>query len=413
LNSSSTGIAGLGKSLTEEMATGNGTAGSYNTPIQVALNGTRGNFFVVTWIDGNDAETYAYELESVDEDSKNKTVLNNLAADGSDMTLSEVDQYETEGNVKISLGYAEENHDSDEFVLLNITSVSSGGKVYLNRLVTKDGLMITLPYENSTWNYFWANGAGYDYGTQLTSGAFNSSNCGLTSNNADSSLGTAWSMNVTEEDKSDNIGAGGKSLTINFVISGTDGLEPSSVGNGLTSTTMFESEDDSKLYIGYMPTDMSTKVKHYKPTSGLNDLELTYFGDQTYAEVFVTDASSVMTGGSSLGEILVKDTEVSSMSSKNLIVVGGSCINSAAATLLGGAKCEADFTTATGVGAGQFLIQSFGDAYTTGKIALLVAGYETADTMNAVTYLRTNTVDTTASKKYIGTSGTEATLQVS
>jgi len=160
-------------------------------------------------------------------------------------------------------------------------------------------------------------------------------------------------------------------------------------------------------------SDMSTKFVHSKPSSGLNDLEITYFPGETYAEIFLTEAGSVLTGGSSLGEILVKDTEVSSMSSKNLIVVGGSCINSAAATLLGGAKCEADFTTATGVGAGQFLIQSFGDAYTTGKIALLVAGYETADTMNAVTYLRTNTVDTTASKKYIGTSGTEATLQVS
>ena len=67
---------------------------------------------------------------------------------------------------------------------------------------------------------------------------------------------------------------------------------------------------------------------------------------------------------------------------------------------------------ATGVGSGQFLIQSFGGAYTTGKIALLVAGYETADTVNAVTYLKTQTVDTTAGKKYKGTSATSATLVV-
>ncbi len=79
---------------------------------------------------------------------------------------------------------------------------------------------------------------------------------------------------------------------------------------------------------------------------------------------------------------------------------------------LGGAKCTADFTTATGIGSGQFLIQSFGNAYTSGKIALLVAGYSAADTQNAVTYLRTQTVDTTAGMKYKGTSSTSATLMV-
>ncbi len=58
------------------------------------------------------------------------------------------------------------------------------------------------------------------------------------------------------------------------------------------------------------------------------------------------------------------------------------------------------------------MLQSFGDAYTTGKIALLVAGYDVADTVNAATYLKTQTVDTTADKKYIGTTATQATLQV-
>ena len=92
-----------------------------------------------------------------------------------------------------------------------------------------------------------------------------------------------------------------------------------------------------------------------------------------------------------------------------MIVVGGSCVNSVAANLLG-ATCGADFTEKTGVGSGEFLIQSFGGEYATGKIALVVAGYEAADTVNAATYLRTQTVDTTAGKKYKGTSATSATL---
>ena len=111
-----------------------------------------------------------------------------------------------------------------------------------------------------------------------------------------------------------------------------------------------------------------------------------------------------------LGDIVVTDSEVSSVSSKNLIVIGGSCINSVAANLVGGAKCSADWTTATDVGTGEFLIQSFGDAYTTDRIALLVAGYEVEDTKNAVMYLKTKVVDTTAGKKYIGTDEITAEL---
>jgi hypothetical protein len=136
--------------------------------------------------------------------------------------------------------------------------------------------------------------------------------------------------------------------------------------------------------------------------------------DVVYASPDATVTGSTVTvSGTQLGDILVKDTEVSSVSSsKNLIVVGGSCINSAAATLLGGSYCTSDFTSKTGVGSGQFLIQSYGDAFSTGNIALLVAGYDAGDTVNAATYLRTQSVDTTAGKKYLGTSASSAVLQV-
>jgi len=90
-----------------------------------------------------------------------------------------------------------------------------------------------------------------------------------------------------------------------------------------------------------------------------------------------------------------------------LIVVGGSCINSAAASLVGGAYCGAAWTTATNVGTGEFLIKGYASP-SVGKFALLVAGYDTADTVNAATYARTKAFDT--SKEYKGTSSTSATL---
>jgi hypothetical protein len=142
--------------------------------------------------------------------------------------------------------------------------------------------------------------------------------------------------------------------------------------------------------------------------------DISYPDEQVNAQVYIAEEGATITAGSSgqtatpLGEVLVKDSEVSSVSSKNLVIVGGSCINSAAATVLGGAYCGPSFTTATGVGSGQFLIKGYTGTSVTSKLALVVAGYDAADTVNAATYLRTQVVDT--SKEYLGTSSTSATL---
>jgi len=154
-------------------------------------------------------------------------------------------------------------------------------------------------------------------------------------------------------------------------------------------------------------------------TSSQKTVKISYPLQQVYAQLYVGAVDSTVVGGTvsggsaQLGNVLYKDSEVSSASTKNLIIVGGSCINSAAAALVGGAKCDADWTTATGVGSGQFLIQSFGSSEQslTSGIALLVAGYEGTETVNAATYLVNQKPDVSAGKKWIGTSSTSATLQ--
>ena len=90
-------------------------------------------------------------------------------------------------------------------------------------------------------------------------------------------------------------------------------------------------------------------------------------------------------------------------SDKNIVVVGGSCINSVAATLLGGAHCGDAFTGATGVGPGAFLVETFDY---NGKVATLVAGYEKDDTDKAAAYLNNddNAVTTDVGTKYVGQS---------
>ena len=82
-----------------------------------------------------------------------------------------------------------------------------------------------------------------------------------------------------------------------------------------------------------------------------------------------------------LGGIVITDAEVGAHTDKNLIIVGGSCINAEAARLLGGHACGSDFTLKTGIIAGQYLAQTFDDG---GRVAVVIAGYHAADTTRGV-----------------------------
>jgi hypothetical protein len=85
-------------------------------------------------------------------------------------------------------------------------------------------------------------------------------------------------------------------------------------------------------------------------------------------------------------DFVTKDTNVNSVGDDNIIVVGGSCINTVAAQLLGSSTplCGEAFTAKTGVGEGQALIEVFQSPYNEEKVAILVAGYEAEDTTRAV-----------------------------
>jgi len=137
---------------------------------------------------------------------------------------------------------------------------------------------------------------------------------------------------------------------------------------------------------------------------------ITLPSEQVFAQIYIGESSATVTGSDSeAGVMTFTDSESASFAGKNLVVVGGSCINSIAAELLGVAACEDAFASKTGVNAGEFLIQSFDRS---GKTALLVAGYNAADTTKAATYLVNNAVTTDTGTKYKGTSATEASLVV-
>ena len=118
---------------------------------------------------------------------------------------------------------------------------------------------------------------------------------------------------------------------------------------------------------------------------------ISYPDEQVHGQIYMAEASAAITPGTtstgSGGQVLiVKDSELTSVSGKNLVVVGGSCINTAAAKILDSDSplCTSSFTEKTGVGAGQYIIKTVKSPWSDSKVAMLVAGYEAADTVNAV-----------------------------
>jgi hypothetical protein len=293
---------------------------------------------------------------------------------------------------------------------LTITNLASTGSGVMRRIYTENGLRIYLPYDLGTI----ANGNS----TTPNKGDF-SSDITVNSTMLAGYNNESWYLYMDEQDKDQALANGGQIRLTLTPRSATDdtihvsavttngttgsGVTGASFGTGSDPTLRVESTDD---YVGYVPSELATKIDWDK-SGDEQTATLTYHGEEAYGKVYVTSTDSSGTT-TQLGTVPVKDTEVTTVSSKNLIVVGGSCVNSVAASLLGGAYCGSDFTANTGVGSGQFLIKSYNSPYSTGKTALLVAGYEAADTSNAATYLTTQTVDT--SKAYKGTSGTSAEL---
>ena len=372
--------------------------------------------WIVTYDDGSDCESYVMRATGFQLDGSYNETNIEYKKDGAWVAVkSEVrpDDTVSLGNVELKI---DEVNKTEKSVLINMTSSNTN----FNYICSKEGMRFYLPWncnetlgtevrgcDNNTADGVTTN-TGVAHGLLITNGSQN-----ITGHNS-----TKFFLYAVEEDKDGNTGKGD---TINMTIGWDSDNEVEVIAMDQNDTVQVLTEiQETDVWRTFTYSALATEVLYDKPTSGQKSVKLIYHGGEVYGEVYLMQPGASAAAGTSgtsrtvasLGEILVKDSEVSSVSTKNLIIIGGSCINSAAATALGiaGKTCSAAFTEATGVGSGQFLIKGVSGAYSAGKIALVVAGYDAADTVNAAKYLTTQTVDT--SKKYIGTSSTAATLQV-
>lgn len=373
-------FSGVGKASDELLATSNTSTLVYN-----AASGVNDGF-IASWANTRDFESYylsaTVSRDSTGERTNRTTIKNKLTGAEICKNIGPSDTC-TVGNVVLtasSVDYTDSSTRSATF------TINSGGS--FSTLYTDKGLKVYLPFI----------AAGED---STTKGAMNFTNA------TGGFAGHTWSsayLYMSEADVDGNLGAGPT-----FYITLNDNSDKVQASDVTGDGTALETASGSKIWESYMASDLATKFLLNSPGgTSQADVEITYHGARVSPAVYITAPSVSAVGSSTLKTYT--DAEVAankdSVKDKNLIVVGGSCINTVAASLLESSSplCGEDFTSASGVGAGHYIVKVFNSPYAaSGKVAMLVAGYDAADTTAAGAYVAAgNFADTTVGKSVIG-----------
>ena len=241
------GIIGIGKDADEQLITN--IKGSTNERI-VTFNMNKDSYFVASWISRIDSESYVLEVNGITTDT---ATIRSLAS-GKEIQLG-IGETKSLGRLNFTLVYVRQS--PNKIANIKITSAGVRGNVYLDKLVTKDGLTIQLPYNSiSTGN-----------------GVLN-----LTAKTI-----PIWIMSLTEETKDGYINSG-ESFTVTIGLNSNGEIQVSDV-----STTEYEIEDSSN-FISYQVSDLATKLLRYDRDQDI--VEITYTGKESYAEVYISEVIS-------------------------------------------------------------------------------------------------------------------------
>jgi len=334
------------------------------------VNLTKDDIFIASEGTGSAEETLIYQITKIDDGDSgedDEEVTFEELSTGAKTVLSQGEELEDTGL------YVPSNlaNDIDSDGPINLTTDGSALATINTEIVTENGMSIEIPFlsdgKTTIINM-----------TEDADDVFNMDSEGITPATLDVNL------SVDTDDDALEVRTLPNANFSDVTVSDTDteyGLS--------TFGTYYEADTDEYASLDvWTPSESYTTFNVYFSSTGETDS-----GD-----------------GSMIGDILVMDSEVDSVSDKNLIVVGGSCVNTAAASLLGVSEgtCGSDFTEATDIGSGQALIKGYSDSDLTSKHAVLVAGYGATDTSNAAKYLMNEKPDTSQAHKV--TSATSATL---
>lgn len=323
---------------------GVGTAGGHN---YLAEN----DYFIVD----QGGYSHIMQVKRINAGSSSPEVKVKDITSGSDtMTLS----LDSTNSSTFSLdGYTYNTKVNDSNTGINVTT-SSGGKALQNYVYTKGGAKISFPANLSRTNTENSCNVTILQETQYNDGDY---------------------YNLTAAGNSgQRLGAEGKeiNITLNQIADSKYDMQVvAPTGDSVAMGTIGSSYDQRSI------SQYGTYVK-YNTDSDI--LELQYPSMATAYNIFVapTTATTTTSGGTTTQTVNVwnvgtakLDSEVADVKAQNAIIVGGPCANTAAAAIMGNpSPCGKDFTE------GKAMVKLYEN---TGKVAMLVAGYNADDTRRA------------------------------
>jgi hypothetical protein len=403
-------FTGIGKDNDERLAT---SANSSLVFFEKRSGEDYDSWFVATYNTTTSSESYLLRpvitstTTRVEADILNVVTGLNVCSDKTNGTTCSI------GDVELTINHVQKNA-SDEWI-----TIAAGTNVHFNTIFTKGGAKFYLPV-----NVGGTEGKNNHYGHMYNSRSGMAHTAVGSINLTDGSLAAVgfnpdrWYFYWDEEDKDDNRASGQVSNNVTLDANADKEVQVSQVDLSGTGGPDGLEVGNSNTYEGYLLSDVGTRWLHY--TGGDQDyVELYYPADEStgdsesYAEVFLS-SSSTTSGSGELGNIRLMASELSDsgMQTKNLISLGGSCVNTLSSQLLGGsAGCGLTWTAATGAGSGEWVIETFANPFSGTKVATLVGGWEQGDTANAATYLKTQTdILTDVGHKLKGTNAATASV---
>ncbi|MDP3881267.1 MAG: hypothetical protein Q8Q31_00100 [Nanoarchaeota archaeon] len=407
-------FTGVGKDATNILRT-SGTN-------ELTFDADTDEYFIVSWRDSGNKDVESYVMRATGfkrEDGINKTTFE-YKKDGSWVAF----KTDRKPGDTVSIGNVDLTLSDTSYDGKNATLTYTGTQHSFNTLYSKEGLKIILPWTNTT-SFNVSTQIGSPSCTNNASLAFKAGQSGpvtLTNVNGNVSVTcyqTTWKANIFEEDKDETVGSGDNiNVTLGFNSASTPAVSVTAIAGGDGTDTEIGSTD---VFRNFVYSALGTEYLWSK--GGDQDwVKLVYHGSESKANVYLTSSGVVVDNGDGVvntGIPQLTDAQVATQApGKNLIVVGGSCINTVAATLLGSSTplCGEDFTRAAqtkvgrAVGPGSYLIAAFDSPYNANKTAMLVAGWEAQDTVNAASYLTTQAENVSTLKGDAVVNGAKVTI---
>ncbi|MBR9683536.1 hypothetical protein GOV03_03270 [Candidatus Woesearchaeota archaeon] len=220
-----------------------------------------------------------------------------------------------------------------------------------------------------------------------------------------------FNLTITTDDNTDYDDKAPASIVIQVGATTTNEVAVDKLFVGSTSNPLVTPEGEENIAYGW--TSMGGKMTYMSPSSSPNLFTYEYPSVQRLPQLWVTSGATTTSVSGGVGDTLVQvvdaaklDTEVADVGAQNLVVVGGPCVNSVAAELMGNpADCAEGFSP------GKAKLKMFDSG--SGKMAMLVAGYSGEDTRLAGKVLAHRSGELSGEEMEVsGTTWSDATLGV-